>query len=109
LNEAEGRKIIAVKEAEADQESKRLQGLGLAQQREEVARGLKSSVEEFKEALGANADPNEIMNIILMTNYFDTLKSIGEGPNAKVIMVDGTANGLKAIRDQIITGIQAST
>lgn len=108
LNEGEAKKILAVKEAEADQESKRLQGLGLAQQREEVAKGLKNSVEEFKAALGAKMDPNEIMNIILMTNYFDTLKSIGEGPNAKVIMMDGTPEGIKTVRQQIISGIQSS-
>lgn len=106
MNEGESRKILMVKEAEADQESKRLQGLGLAQQREEVAKGLKRSVDQFKAALGEKADPNEIMNIILMTNYFDTLKSIGEGPNAKVLMMDGTPEGLKTVRQQIISGIQ---
>ena len=108
LNEGEAKKILSVKEAEADQESKRLQGLGLAQQREEVAKGLKNSVEEFKEALGKAADPNEIMNIILMTNYFDTLKSIGEGPNSKVIMMDGSPEGIKNVKQQIIAGIQSS-
>ncbi|MBT4936420.1 hypothetical protein HON22_00735 [Candidatus Peregrinibacteria bacterium] len=108
LNEGEAKKILAVKEAEGDQESKRLQGLGLAQQREEVAKGLKRSVDEFKQALGTKADPNEIMNIILMTNYFDTLKSIGEGPNSKVIMMDGTPEGLKSVKQQIIAGIQSS-
>jgi regulator of protease activity HflC (stomatin/prohibitin superfamily) len=108
LNEGEAKKILAVKDAEGDQESKRLQGLGIAQQREEVAKGLKNSVEEFRQALGTKSDPNEIMNIILMTNYFDTLKSIGEGPNAKVIMMDGTPEGLKSVKQQIIAGIQST-
>jgi regulator of protease activity HflC (stomatin/prohibitin superfamily) len=109
LNEGESKKILSVKAAEADQESKRLQGLGIAQQREEVAKGLKRSVDEFKEALGKDSNPNEIMNIILMTNYFDTLKSIGEGPNAKVIMTDGTPEGLKMVRQQIISGIHSAS
>ena len=108
MNEGEAKKILSVKEAEADQESKRLQGLGIAQQREEVAKGLKRSVDEFQLALGTKSDPNEIMNIILMTNYFDTLKAIGEGPNSKVLMMDGTPEGIKTVRQQIISGIQAS-
>lgn len=107
-NEGEAHKIYKVKEAEADQESKRLQGLGIAQQREEVAKGLKSSVMEFQEALGKSANPNDIMNIILLTNYFDTLKSIGESDNAKIIMLDGSPEGVKNLRNQIMASIQTS-
>jgi len=77
-NEWEAEKILVVKKAEWERETKRLNWIWIAQQREEIAKWLKRSVDEFKEALWQSANPNEIMNIILMTNYFDTLKDIWE-------------------------------
>ena len=105
-NEWEAKRIFTVKEAEADREKKKLQWLWLAQQREEVAKGLKNSVEEFKEALWSDSNPNEIMNIILMTNYFDTLKDIWESPSSKVIFTDWSPWGLDKIRNMIIQWIE---
>lgn len=107
-NQGEAKKILSIKEAEADQESQKLRGLGLAQQREEVAKGLKRSVDEFRQALGEKSDPNEIMNIILMTNYFDALKDIGQSNNTKILLMDNTPEAISNIRSQIIKGIESS-
>ena len=48
-------------------------GEGIAQQRLEIIRGFKESVEDFQKALNS-IDAQEIMQFVLMTQYFDTLK-----------------------------------
>ena len=68
-------KIKIIKEAEAA-ESKRLSGEGIAQQRLEIVRGFKESVEDFKKSLDS-VTHEEIMQFVLMTQYFDTIKDIG--------------------------------
>ena len=74
--EGEAQKIMIVKEAEAEAESKRLSGEGIAQQRLEIVRGFKESVEDFKKSLDT-VTHEEIMQFVLMTQYFDTIKDIG--------------------------------
>ena len=76
FQEAEGEKIRIVKRAEAEADSKRLSGEGIAAQRLEIVRGFKESVEDFQKAL-QDVDPQEIMQFVLMTQYFDTLTAIG--------------------------------
>jgi regulator of protease activity HflC (stomatin/prohibitin superfamily) len=49
--DGEAKKIMIVKQAEAEAESKRLSGEGIAQQRLEIVRGFKESVEDFKKSL----------------------------------------------------------
>lgn len=76
LEEGEAKKIKIIKEAEAEAESKRLAGEGIAQQRLEIVRGFKESVEDFKRSMD-NVTHEEIMQFVLMTQYFDTVKDIG--------------------------------
>src|ERR1051326_17599 len=47
----EAEKILKVKQAEADAESKALQGRGIADQRKAIISGLRESVEAFKESV----------------------------------------------------------
>ncbi len=74
--DGEAKKIMIVKQAEAEAESKRLSGEGIAQQRLEIVRGFKESVEDFKKSLDT-VTHEEIMQFVLMTQYFDTIKDIG--------------------------------
>merc|ERR1712176_656500 len=65
-----------VKAAEADAESRYLSGVGVARQRKAIVAGLQASVSEFsKEVDGAT--PRDVMDILLLTQYFDTLNSVG--------------------------------
>ena len=86
VQEAEAEKIRIVKKAEAEADSKRLSGEGIAQQRLEIVRGFKESVEDFQKAL-QDVDPQEIMQFVLMTQYFDTLTAIGANENNNTVMV----------------------
>ena len=84
--DGEAKKIMIIKQAEAEAESKRLSGEGIAQQRLEIVRGFKESVEDFKKSLDS-VTHEEIMQFVLMTQYFDTLNSIGSNSNSNTLMV----------------------
>ena len=103
VQEAEAEKIRIVKRAEAEADSKRLSGEGIAQQRLEIVRGFKESVEDFQKAL-QEVDPQEIMQFVLMTQYFDTLTAIGANENNNTVMVPHTPGGMKDFQQQIIDG-----
>ncbi len=101
--EGEAQKIMIVKEAEAEAESKRLSGEGIAQQRLEIVRGFKESVEDFKKSLDT-VTHEEIMQFVLMTQYFDTIKDIGANSKNSSILMPHSPGGMKEFQNQIITG-----
>jgi regulator of protease activity HflC (stomatin/prohibitin superfamily) len=103
IQDAEAEKITIIKRAEAEAESKRLSGEGIAQQRLEIVRGFKESVQDFQKAL-QEVDPQEIMQFVLMTQYFDTLTSIGSNSTNNTIMVPHSPGGMKDFQQQIIEG-----
>lgn len=95
---AEADKIMKVKAAEAEAESKALQGKGIADQRLAIVNGLKDSVEDFQEGVpGTSAQ--DVMNLVLMTQYFDTLKDVGEKSNT--ILIPHSPGGMQDIEGQI--------
>ncbi len=103
LEEGEGRKIKIIKEAEAEAESKRLSGEGVAKQRMEIVRGFKESVEDFKRSLDS-VTHEEIMQFVLMTQYFDTIKDIGANSKNSSILMPHSPGGMKDFQNQIIQG-----
>lgn len=103
FEEGEAKKIKIIKEAEAEAESKRLSGEGIAKQRLEIVRGFKESVEDFKKSMN-NVTHEEIMQFVLMTQYFDTIKDIGANSKNSSILIPHSPGGMKEVRDQIILG-----
>ncbi len=101
--DGEAKKIMIVKQAEAEAESKRLSGEGIAQQRLEIVRGFKESVEDFKKSLDT-VTHEEIMQFVLMTQYFDTIKDIGANSKNSSILMPHSPGGMRAFQDQIISG-----
>eukprot|EP00591_Stephanopyxis_turris_P000642 CAMPEP_0195509236 /NCGR_PEP_ID=MMETSP0794_2-20130614/2228_1 /TAXON_ID=515487 /ORGANISM="Stephanopyxis turris, Strain CCMP 815" /LENGTH=279 /DNA_ID=CAMNT_0040636401 /DNA_START=113 /DNA_END=952 /DNA_ORIENTATION=- len=73
---AEADKITQVKNAEAEAEGRYLSGLGVARQRKAIVQGLQSSVSEFSETVH-DVTPKDVMDILLLSQYFDTLSTIG--------------------------------
>jgi regulator of protease activity HflC (stomatin/prohibitin superfamily) len=107
----EADKILQVKAAEAEAESKALQGKGIADQRKYIIDGLQKSVEYFQNSVeGASA--GDVMNLVLMTQYFDTLKEIGANSKTNTLMIPHSPSGMnemsQQIRESIIVGNQAS-
>ena len=81
-------KIEIVKAAEAEAETKRLSGVGLAEQRKAAIAGLQTSVANFKEGV-PEIKAREIMSLLLMNQYFDALKDIASGGKGTVIFTQG--------------------
>jgi len=86
VDKAEAEKILVVKKAEADAESKYLGGVGIARQRKAIAEGMRDTVIAFTEKV-PDSTPQEIMDLVLVTQYFDTLKEIGEKSRASTIFL----------------------
>lgn len=103
FEEGEAKKIKIIKEAEAEAESKRLSGEGVARQRMEIVRGFKESVEDFKKSLDT-VTHEEIMQFVLMTQYFDTIKDIGSNSKNSSILMPHSPGGMKDFQNQIING-----
>ncbi len=107
VSRAETNKMLLVKQAEAEAESKRLQGEGIANQRKAIIAGLKDSVEDFARAVQGST-PQDVMQLVLMTQYFDTLKEIAANDHTNTVLIPHTPNNLtdlfSQIRNAIITG-----
>jgi len=103
-NKGEATKIQAIKEAEAEKERKRLQGEGVALEREAIAKGLKESMEIISVATGKNA--TDVMALLTLTQYLDTIKTIGTTENTKVIFVDSSVGKTGDLLQQLTSAIE---
>ena len=104
----EAEKILVVKKAEAEAESKALQGQGIANQRKAIIEGLQSSIEQFQKVVeGASA--KEVMQLVMITQYFDTLKAIGESGKSNTLFLSHTPGAVKDLSDQILESMLVST
>jgi regulator of protease activity HflC (stomatin/prohibitin superfamily) len=100
VEQAEADKIRVVKAAEAEAESKALQGTGIANQRRAIIDGLRESVENFSKTVdGANAQ--DVMNLVMMTQYFDTIKDIGAGSKTNTILIPHSPGGMGDLSEQM--------
>jgi len=108
VSRAETNKMLLVKQAEAEAESKRLQGEGIANQRKAIISGLKDSVEDFAKTVPGST-PQDVMQLVLMTQYFDTLKDIAANDHSNTILIPHTPNTLTDFFSQIRNAIIAGT
>ncbi len=100
VEQAEADKIRVVKAAEAEAESKALSGKGIADQRTAIVNGLQESVTEFKQNVDGTTS-QDVMNLVLMTQYFDTLKDVGLSSNSNTIMIPHSPAGMHDISEQL--------
>ena len=104
----EADKILVVKKAEAEAESKALQGQGIANQRKAIIEGLQVSIEQFQKVVeGASA--KEVMQLVMVTQYFDTLKSIGENDKTNTLFLSHSPAAVKEVSDQILESMLISS
>ena len=96
---AEANKIITVKAAEAEAESKELQGRGIANQRKAIIAGLRESVQELSEATKIKEE--DVMNLVLLTQYFDTIKDVGTHAGTRTIFLPSTPSGMQSLSSEI--------
>jgi regulator of protease activity HflC (stomatin/prohibitin superfamily) len=103
-NKGEAAKLLAVKDAEGERERKRLQGEGVALEREAIAHGLKESLTIVKTATGASS--TEVMALLTLTQYLDTMKSIGTSDNVKTIFMDSSVGKTKELLSQLMGAME---
>ena len=97
----EADKILVVKQAEAEAQSKKLQGQGIADQRSAIVDGLRESVLEFQQGV-PGTDAQDVMNLVLITQYFDTLKDLGDNSKTNTIFVDHSPGGMTDVRNMVL-------
>jgi regulator of protease activity HflC (stomatin/prohibitin superfamily) len=104
----EAEKILKVKQAEAEAQSKALQGEGVARQRQAIIQGLQASVEQFQSAVeGSTA--RDVMSMVLLTQYFDTLRDIGTAGRSNTILLPNQPGAVSDLLTQILAGFSANT
>lgn len=100
VEQAEADKIRVVKAAEAEAESKALQGRGIADQRKAIIDGLRESVENFSNAVDG-VKSQDVMNLVMMTQYFDTIKDLGNNGKSNTILIPHSPAGMGDLSEQM--------
>lgn len=103
MDEGEAVKIRSIKEAEADAarteiqakaeaEAKFMQGQGIARQRQAIMFGLRESINNFKTEVN-DIDSKTVMDLMIVTQYFDMMKDVGAQSKTTAIFMDGAPGG----------------
>lgn len=103
--EAEAQRIRIVAKAKAEAESKRLQGQGIADQRREIARGLVESVDVLN---GVGINSQEASALIVVTQHYDTLQSIGSDTNSNLILLPNSPQAGSEMLNNMVAAFTAS-
>jgi len=104
-HEGDAQRILIVERAKAEAESKRLQGQGIADQRREIARGLEESVEVLNQ-VGINSQ--EASALIVVTQHYDTLQSIGQETNSNLILLPNSPQAGSEMLNNMVASFTAS-
>ena len=103
--EGDAQRILIVERAKAEAESKRLQGKGIADQRREIARGLEESVDVLNKA-GINSQ--EASALIVITQHYDTLQSIGADSSSNLILLPNNPNAASSMLNDMVASLVAA-
>lgn len=103
--EGDAARILIVEKAKAEAESKRLQGQGIADQRREIARGLEESVLVLNK-VGINSQ--EASALIVVTQHYDTLQSIGQHTNSNLILLPNSPQAGSNMLNDMLASFTAS-
>ena len=103
--EGDAARILIVERAKAEAESKRLQGQGIADQRREIARGLEESVQVLNK-VGINSQ--EASALIVVTQHYDTLQSIGQHTNSNLILLPNSPQAGSNMLNDMLASFTAS-
>jgi len=98
---AEGDKILQVKRAEAEAEAKYLSGVGVAKQRKAIVDGLRSSIVDFSEGVEGTSS-KDIMDLLLLTQYFDCIRDVGQEGHCKTTFVPSSRSTGDDVRNALL-------
>ena len=103
IERAEAEKVLAVKAGEADAESKYLSGVGVSRMRAAITDGFNDSIKKMGQDNGLS--PQEVVNMMLVTQYLDCLKDFAVSGKSSVIVPHGlgaTAEMQSAVRNGML-------
>jgi regulator of protease activity HflC (stomatin/prohibitin superfamily) len=103
--EGDAQRILIVERAKAEAESKRLQGQGIADQRREIARGLEDSVKVLN---GVDINSQEASALIVVTQHYDTLQSVGSESNSNLILLPNSPQAGSEMLNNMVASFTAS-
>ncbi|MDA8733705.1 SPFH domain-containing protein [bacterium] len=103
--EGDAQRILIVERAKAEAESKRLQGQGIADQRREIARGLEDSVKVLN---GVDINSQEASALIVVTQHYDTLQSVGGATNSNLILMPNSPQAGSEMLNNMVASFTAS-
>jgi regulator of protease activity HflC (stomatin/prohibitin superfamily) len=98
---AEGDKILQVKSAEAEAEAKYLSGVGVAKQRKAIVDGLRTSILDFSADV-SGASTKEVMDLLLLTQYFDMIRDVGQATHCKTTFVPSSKTLGDDVRNSLL-------
>ncbi|KAH9560058.1 hypothetical protein CY35_06G087600 [Sphagnum magellanicum] len=101
---AEAEKTLQVKRAEGEAEAKYLSGVGVARQRQAIVDGLWESVLAFSDNVPGTT-PKEVMDMVLVTQYFDTMKKIGASSRNSTVFIPHGPGAVRDVAEQIRNGL----
>ena len=101
--QGEGDKTLRIKKAEAESEAMRLHGEGVAAERRAIAQGLKDSLALISDEDGIDA--KEAMGLVALTQYMDTLRSVGENGNMTTLLLPHSPATVGSLMDQVQEGM----
>jgi regulator of protease activity HflC (stomatin/prohibitin superfamily) len=101
----EAEKILKVKQAEAEAQSKALQGQGIAAERQAIIDGLSASIEHFQQGV-PGATSEDVMALVLLTQYFDTLRDIGTRGGTNTLFLPNNPGASNDFQTQILAGLR---
>lgn len=103
--QGDAQRILIVEKAKAEAESKRLQGMGIAEQRREIAKGLEESVNMLNK-VGINSQ--EASALIVVTQHYDTLQAIGSTNRSNLILLPNTPNSAGDMLNNMVAAFVAA-
>jgi regulator of protease activity HflC (stomatin/prohibitin superfamily) len=104
--QGEGDKTLRIKKAEADSASMRLHGEGVAAERMAIAEGLKQSLSLISDH---GIDPKEAIALVALTQYMDTLRSVGEHGNMTTLLLPHSPAAVGSLMSQVQEGLLTGT
>ncbi|GAV64852.1 Band_7 domain-containing protein [Cephalotus follicularis] len=108
IYKGEAEKVFQVKKAEAEAEAKYLGGVGVARQRQAITDGLRENILNFSHKVeGTSA--KEVMDLIMITQYFDTIKDLGNSSKNTTVFIPHGPGHVRDIGDQIRNGLMEAS
>ncbi|MGC1784407.1 MAG: SPFH domain-containing protein [Acidobacteriaceae bacterium] len=97
--------ILKVRQAEADAEVKRLEGVGVAQEREAIAEGWEKAITAVKQNTDLNDEAAAFL--LLFTNWTDMMAKVGSSPNSTMVFMPSGPESLQNFQTTMTNALLA--